>query len=223
MRSVGKLGVVMSLLWIVPGCGERGQGAVAADVAPADTAPPARKDGAVIFADRQERVTPFLMHDPHLDLFVRCQMKRDAAKRDGKPEVLCFDPTRRPAAAVTVLRVERTAGDLGGVLRYLSATDEGAHFVVEKTGTAHQLLDAAYAARRDGALRPHELRIISCHETAWKPVAEALQALFPGLRVEVSELTPPSAPPTPKAPATAPDAPAPAPDPVPAPAGEPSE
>lgn len=212
MRSVGKLGVIMSLLWIVPGCGERSQAPPVADVAPADTAPPARRDGAVIFADRQEPVTPFLMHDPHLDLFVRCQMKRDAAKRDGGPEVLCFDPTRRPAASVTLLRVERTGGDLGGVLRYLSATAEGTHFVVEKTGTVHQLLDGAYAARRGGAVRPHELRVISCHETAWQPLADALRELFPGLRVEVSQLAPPPPPPTPTPtpPPPAPDAAAPA-------------
>lgn len=210
MRLVRWLGVVMALLWIVPGCGERAEQG-GSDVVTAAKAKPERSDGVVIVADRQLPVAPFVMHDPHLDLFVRCQMKRDAAKRAGESATLCFDPTRRSTTALRTLRVEKTGGDLGVVLRRLAATDEAAHFVVEKTGTPHQLLDVAYTARREGELRADELRIITCHEAAWKKLVDALTRLYPGLRVEVTDLPAMPEPPAPSAPSPDPATSAPAP------------
>jgi len=207
VRLVLSLGVAMAFLWIVPGCGERSpQAAVDAASARAPE-PPKRTDGVVIADDRQLKVVPFVMHDPHLDLFVRCQLKRDGAKREGKTIPLCFDPTRRSTDGIARLVVQKTDGDMGLALRRLAAVDDGAHFVVEKTGTVHQLLDVAYTARRDGALRPDEIRVVACHDVTWKALADELTRLFPGLRLEVSDLPPLPPPPTAPAPgdATAPD------------------
>lgn len=201
MRWVEGLGIALVMVSMASGCGERapaGPEVASADAAKAP-ARPARADGLVLVDDRQEPVAPFVMHDPHLDLFVRCQMKRDGAKKEGRTVPLCFDATRRQTDGLKVLRVERAPGDLGAVLRRLAASDEGAHFVVERTGTLHQVLDLAYTARRDGALRPDEVRVVTCHESAWQKLADALKALFPGLRVEVTDL--PAPPDAPRAPA----------------------
>lgn len=190
---VGLVGVAMAL-----GLGCEARPTPRAEPAPAAPAP--RRDGVVRFADVQEPVVPFVMHDPSLDLVVQCRLKRDAELAAGHDAPLCYAEERRPRDAVKVLRVDVLDGGPQGrraaasVLPALARVGDGLHFLVERSGTPYQLLDLAHAARRDGALRPDEVRVLCVTPGDWRPLVADLARLFPQARQEVVSHVLPVAP-----------------------------
>ena len=163
------------------------------------TAPPAptpRLEGEIHAADKRQRVRPFILHDPGLDLRVQCLSRRDDLAEEGKAVPLCFDESKRNVdTALTTLRVEHREGmRMGAALALLRSGEEGAHFVVDTGGTSYQLLDLAFAARREGSYRASELRVLSGHAEAHAKLVTALKTLYPKLTVQLMAAAPPSAP-----------------------------
>jgi hypothetical protein len=178
--------------------------APAAPDAGAATAKPEALRGTLRKGDKSLRVGPIIAHSPGMDLFVRC---RELVDRSQGAQPLCYGPTKREQ--VSVLRVEYHPRLGGGVaMQLLRAKDEGAHFVVEPSGSIYQILDLAYAPRRDGSVRAGEVRILSGSKPGSDRLVAALRALFPELTVQPVDLDLP-APPAPPA-GGAPGAPAPA-------------
>ncbi|MFO0745708.1 MAG: hypothetical protein U1F43_08545 [Myxococcota bacterium] len=171
-------------------CGGKGADA---DAGAADAAveKPARRDGYIIVEDRFEKVIPLVIHEAHMDLLVSCRQMQDHMKEGGKDIPLCYDPAKRARAAVKVIRVEHRPGATVDAMHVLGDSDEGAHFMVERTGTTFQLIDLAYATRRDGQNRGDEIRILAMGgkeargaEAAAQPLLTELRALYPTARVE---------------------------------------
>ena len=175
----------------------------------AEVSPPAAKaprlEGEIHTAGQRQRVAPFVMHEPGLDLRVQCLARRDTLVKEGKTVALCFDDSERQVeATVTTLRIEHQEGmRIAEALHVLRSVDESAHFVVDDGGSPYQLLDLAHAARRDGSYRPAELRVMSGHAAGHARLTAALKGLYPKLTVENVEARRPTAAPTP-----APDKPA---------------
>ena len=211
MRSVVWIGLG-ALAVVAAGAGGGCEARPQPQRAPAADVVAVRHDGVVRFADVELPVAPYVMHDPHLDLVVQCQLKRDADLQRGQDSPLCYASERRARDRVKVLRVEILEREDGGrldmarVMPVLAHHGEGAHVVIERTGTPHQLLDLAHATRRDGELRPDEVRVLCVHPADWRPLVESLEALLPGARRDVVRKLVPGASPAPRppAPATAP-------------------
>jgi hypothetical protein len=157
------------------------------EVKPVAKVKPTRLDGRVRLNDVWLELAPLVAHDAKMDLRTRCRIAQDEAKEAGRPvPPLCFEDRVRDREAIVTVRVERWPS-LPVAIRTLTATAEGAHFVIERTGSVHQTLDLAFAARRQGEVRPGEIRILAAEATAGAALAEALVGLFPGARVEQAE------------------------------------
>lgn len=145
---------------------------------------PPRLDGEIFVADARKRVAPFVMHAPQMDLFVACRMLQDEERKKGVEDPsLCYDPQRRTSFAR--LRVEHTGSlTAGNSIGHLRERGEGAHFLVERTGSMYQLLDLAHAARRGGALRGGEVRILSGSDEGAALLVDAILSLYPDLDVQ---------------------------------------
>lgn len=140
--------------------------------------------GTVRIADQSLRVRPFVSHDPHSDLKTNCLKAFDDAKKmDDKKALLCYDRDKRLHA--TSLRIERYDAKGFEVAREVMAKrNEGAHFLLRASGSLYQILDLAHAARRDGALRPEEIRVLSAYPEKEKHLFEELKYYLPELTVE---------------------------------------
>ncbi|PIE17196.1 MAG: hypothetical protein CSA66_06485 [Proteobacteria bacterium] len=179
------LGISLALLWalIAAGCGESTPQGSSPAAAPA--AAPARLDGLVRLSDAWLKVGPHVGHEPRMDLSPQCRAKRDVANKAGEAEVpLCFDETPRARGAIDRVRVEIHRSTSPAALRRLAAADEGAHFIVERNGSTYQLLDLAYAVRRDGGYREGEIRVLSATPDAADALVGELARLFPGAAVD---------------------------------------
>ncbi len=171
---------LFALALAAPACGDKAP--PAADAAP--VAKPARMEGQVRFADAWLEVAPLVLHDAKMDLRTRCRVAQDEAKETSRPvPPLCFGPDARPREAITTIRVERWPS-MPAAIRSLTATAEGTHFLVERTGSFHQTLDLAYPVRREGQLQPGEVRVLAADPSHGKALVDALVTLFPAARVE---------------------------------------
>ena len=184
--------IVLSLLAAPAGC-DRASGdapAPAAEAAHKKRARPPHLEGEVFDGGKRQRVLPFIAHSPDMDLAAQCRFQTEEARKRaeaGEPGVvvppLCFDPEAR--AGFTVLRVEHRAGmTTPAGLAILREAGESAHFLVEATGSLHQILDLAHAPRRAGQLQSAEVRVLSGQEKGRDTLIATLQALYPKLSVE---------------------------------------
>ena len=139
------------------------------------------QEGYLRVNDRMERVTPFIGHSPSMDLYVQCQLAVDAAKKAGGGErPLCYDRERRER--FDIVRIEHAEGARSSHrIKALSHDAEGAHFLVESTGSLYQLLDLSYAVRRDGEYRKAEIRVISGSEQGHEKLWRVLKKSYPSL------------------------------------------
>ncbi len=171
-----------------------------------ETSPKVRLDGRVRMNDIWLEVAPLVSHDAKMDLRTRCRVAQDEAKEQSLPvPPLCFEDKVRTAEQIDTIRVERWPS-LPAAIRTLTATAEGAHFLVERTGSFHQTLDLAFPARRAGEMRPTEVRVLAADPTHGKALVEALASLFPKARVETVDGVPVE-PPAPSPPVIAPTKP----------------
>ncbi len=199
------VGALLALAWLAWGCGPRAN--EGADARPEPDAADRRPDdrGEVHYHDTRLPVGPFVAHEARMDLHVACRLKRDAARAAKQPEPpLCYgEVTDRVVATV---RVEHRPGlSMPAFMRTLSARDEGAHFAIEPSGSLYQLMDLRFAPRREGAIRPGEVRILSGNAAVHDRLVEALRRHFPGVEVQIVPFEPPSsAPPSPTPGATTP-------------------
>lgn len=157
---------------------------------------PAVLDGEIHAAGQRKRVVPLVIHEPGLDLRVACLSRRDGLVKEGKTVPLCFDEAeRKVAGAMMTLRVEHHEGmRIAEALHVLRVNDAAAHFVVDDGGTPYQMLDLALSARRDGAYRPAEVRILSGHAEGHARLLAALHTHYPKWTVETVAATRPPAP-----------------------------
>lgn len=160
---------------------------------PADTAPeapvaaPGVLEGAVRFNDAWLKVTPFIGHQAKMDLLNQCLTRRDDEVTAGAPgQPLCVDRAKRASSVIKVLRVEDGFATMRDVVTALRTKNESAHVFVEKGGSIYQVLDFVYAARRDGAYRPDEVRFIAAGEGGLlrlEPLIADMKRLYPGIEV----------------------------------------
>jgi hypothetical protein len=207
------------------GCGARDAGSGAAPPADAAGATPkvgaqeaGRKaaprrppEGQIRVNDRWVNATVFVGHDAQMDLVSGCQRLREAQQK-AKAEVtpLCYAEVDRPA--VDTVRVEFDPQSTNAMaMGLLRANGEGAHILVERTGTPWQVLDLGFAARRGDAYPANEVRVLSANAEGHGAIIETLKAIYPGARVELVKraIAPPKAPSNPQAPRGPADAPAP--------------
>ena len=78
---------------------------------------------------------------PRMDLRPQCLMARDRAKKAGAVRPLCFEETQRKRADIKVIAVEIEPGGTRTGIRRLAQANEGAHFLIERTGSIYQVLD----------------------------------------------------------------------------------
>ena len=149
---------------------------------------------------QRHRVMPLILHPAHMDFRVGCLLERDQARKLGDtPRPLCFDEDRR-SSPPTKLRIEYRLGlQVSESMQRLAGTGEAAHFIVEATGTLYQVLDLGHAARRDGALRPDEVRVISGNSGGTNTLVEILKSHYGTLEVERVEVPTKPSPTVPKA------------------------
>ena len=150
-----------------------------------------RRDGKIRIEDAWQPIEPLIIHEAKMDLVVACRLACDEAKRAGHDMPLCYDETKRGKGYVRVIRVEHHPGTTANAMHALGMAAEGAHFLVERTGGRFQTLDLSYSARREGASRRDEIRIVACDgekprasEAEVAPLVRELQALYPAARVE---------------------------------------
>ncbi|MCA9518177.1 MAG: hypothetical protein KC635_24735 [Myxococcales bacterium] len=157
-----------------------------------------RMPGVVRWNDEMLPFGSLVLHNAQMDLRTQCRLLRDDEVKAGKPEILCYEDRVRDRDAVKRIRVEYGTTRVGPVMRVLRAKHEAAHFLVEKDGVAHELLDMAFAARRDGAVQPEEIRVIAMAPEVYQGFVAALKALFPHAEVVTVplDLTVPPPPPT---------------------------
>lgn len=190
-------------------------------------APPATKaprlEGEIHAAGQRQRILPFVVHEPGLDLRVQCLRYRDMRAEEGKDVPLCFDETQRQVeATMRTLRIEHHEGmRIAEALHLLRSVDESAHFVVDDGGTPYQLLDMAHAPRREARYQAAELRVVSGHAEGHARLTKALQGLYPKLTVEMVQIERPKAKPDRAPTAPLPAAPVPPGNPQPAPSATP--
>ena len=108
----------------------------------------------------------------------------DEAKKAGKTDVkLCFDATRR--ASAKTLRLEAYGRkDFEEARKKMVAEGDAAHFLILPSASIYQILNMAYAPRRQGTIRPDEIRILSADRDKEKVLLEAIKAHMPHLTVE---------------------------------------
>ena len=145
--------------------------------------------GTIHMANKSLRVAPYVSHEPRMDLRTGCKASVDKAKKAGKMDAeLCYDGTMR--AAAKTLRLETyTRKDFDVARRTMSAAGDAAHFLILPSGSIYQVLDIAFAPRRQGTIRPDEIRILSADRDKEMVLVEALKAHLPHL---VLETIPPS-------------------------------
>jgi len=185
MEMTRKLPVVLMLLTsgIVFACSPQGDGE-----APNKEEEKVYKEGELHFADKRLRVVPFVMRTPEMDLFVACRLAMDARVQAGaEPGELCYDPEKREAFSEVLIQEvsEATVGTLMGIL---GSRREGAHFLVEKTGTMYQVLDMAYGPRREGQVRREEVRVLSGSAEGTEKLLALLREHFPDFKVKRAPL-----------------------------------
>lgn len=184
--------VVVVALLALGACG--GKEADAPDAAaPAPKA--ARKGGRIRIADRFEAIVPEVIHEAKMDLFVSCKQLFDNAKSAGHEMPLCYDATKRDKSAVQVVRVEHRPGSAGDAMRTIGDAVESTHFVVEGSGSMYQLLDLAYAPRREGEYRKNEIRVLvmggkdgHAGDGDGDRLVSALAELYPAAKIETLEV-----------------------------------
>ena len=139
-------------------------------------------NGTIRIANQSLRVAPFVSHDPHSDLFTNCQKAADDLKKSGQKDVtLCYDKT--PRQTMTTVRIE--SYDRKGFEKdraEMAEKNESTHFIIRSSGSIYQVLDLAYATRRDGAVRANEIRVLSAF-----PDKETM--LFTELKGYLTDLT----------------------------------
>jgi len=193
---------IVSVFLLATSCAKEPPSPVGADASSSTADAQARRDGRVRLDDQWQAVVPLVIHEARMDLFVSCRLVSEQAKEAGREAPpLCYGEARRQVGAVRVIRVEHQPGTSVDAMKRLGMLAEGAHFVVERTGSRFQLLDLAYAARRDGLVREDEIRVLAMEGGAPRGAAEAvaplvaeLVALYPGVRVEALDVAPPAPP-----------------------------
>ncbi len=161
------------------------------------------REGRIRIANKAIPVVPFVGATPQMDLFVQCKMAADQRREAGEADAVpCYEP--EPRAAFAAVRVEHREGmTTGQAMGLLRPDNEASHFIVDRSGSLYQTLDLAYAARRAGAPRPNEVRVLSGNQRGHDTLVAALKSLRPALTVEVVEA--PAAPSKPKETPNAPD------------------
>lgn len=206
-RLVGAGVALLAFVTLPAGCGKShtpDADATTADDAAASGAPKKRMPGVVRWNDETVPFGTLVLHNPDTDLRTQCRLLRDDEVKAGKPSALCYDEAPRARTAVKTIRVEHGTARVGAVFAMLRGKHEGAHFLVERDGAAYQLLDMVFAARRDGAPRPEEIRVLSMAPEADQAFVAALKVLFPEADVvkvplELSAPAPPAEPAAPPA------------------------
>ncbi|MCC6625146.1 MAG: hypothetical protein IT385_28120 [Deltaproteobacteria bacterium] len=205
MRPPSPLRSTTLIALVLVACGSPKEPSTAlGDAAPEAAEVQARRDGRIRVDDQWRAVAPMIIHEAKMDLAVSCRLFIEQLREAGQPiPPLCYGEARRAAGAVRVIRVEHQPGTSADAMRRLAGRAEGAHFVVDRSGSRFQLLDLAFGARRDGLVRDDEVRVLAMDGGAPRGAAEAtaplvaeLVALYPGARVEALDVTP-QAPPTP--------------------------
>ena len=137
--------------------------------------------GTIRIAEQPLRVNTFVSHEPHGDLETNCLKAYDDAKKKGeKDPSLCYD--KKPRKSVSTLRIETyTAKGFEQAREQMAQKNEGAHFMLRSSGSLYQILDIAYAARRDGKLRPNEIRVLSAFPDKEELLYGELKHYLPGL------------------------------------------
>ena len=110
-------------------------------------------------------------------------------KNGEKNAVLCYDKKKRSKASV--LRIETY--DVKGFEKARDAMakkSEGAHFLIRQSGSIYQVLDLAYTTRRDGALRPDEIRVLSAFPEKEELLYQELKHYMPALTLDRHRVTP---------------------------------
>ena len=135
-----------------------------------------RLEGELLRGDKRLRVEPFVMHRPQMDLKVACLLMQDAEKEAGRQAPpLCYDAKARKD--IKAVRLESMDGaTVAEMTRYLRVRGEAAHFLVERTGTIYQVLDLAYAPRREAVYQPTEVRILSGSPEGTERLLRALRS-----------------------------------------------
>ena len=156
-------------------------------------APRVHLEGELHFSGQRLRVEPFVMRTPEMDLFVACRLAKEAREQAGEaPIALCYEPNKR--ASFSEVLVEEIPGSTAGVqMRILSSRNEGAHFLVEKTGTIYQILDMAYGPRREGQVRGEEVRVLSGSAEGTENLLKLLREHFSGFKVKRTKPIPEAA------------------------------
>jgi len=190
-RYVARLStwVLAGLLTTTFGGCKSGEEPAATDATPATEVAPQRMEGKLRVKDTWVEVAPLVLHDAKMDLFVRCKIVQEDAKKLGR-EVppLCYDPTARDQATIATIRVERWL-NLPIAMRQMQMTAEGTHFLVERSGSTYQMLDLVYAVRREGELRKDELRVIATDEKGGATIVGALKVIFPNAKLVEVDMT----------------------------------
>lgn len=183
---------ICALLLALPGCEGKKAPPPDAKGSAAKSVDARFKEGVVNLGDKPVRVVPFVGHNPRMDLKVQCLRKRDDAKKRGDAGPteleLCFEEGYRDASAVKVIRVEYQDGATGAdAIRRVTKEggNDGAHFLVEPTGSIWQILDVGHATRRGGEIRGGEVRVLSGSAEGHKALLDALQGIFPDAAVEI--------------------------------------
>ena len=135
-------------------------------------------------------IRAFVGHQPQFDLRGQCLAGRDdIIDKGGDPGPLCFDERERAAAALDTLRIEFAPGlRLGKAMQLLRGGNQGAHFLVEATGSLYQILDLQSAARRGELWPAGEVRVLSGSKEGQARLAASLVERFPALRVQEVDL-----------------------------------
>lgn len=152
--------------------------------------------GELHVGGRRVRIVPFVFHPYEMDLRVRGLIDRDRARKAGdEASPLAFDEDRR-STPPTDIRVEYVMGfRVSHGMQLLTTSAEAAHFLIEATGSIYQILDTEHAARRDGEIRPKEIRILSGNTGGTNTLVGALREHYGPLRLEQVDLQKPSEPP----------------------------
>jgi len=156
--------------------------------APAPSVDESALRGVVRFDDAWTKVSPFVSHQAAMDLLTQCLNRRESELEAGaesgqEPRPLCVDRSKRDVGSVTRIRLETGHEALRDVTNKLRSLGESTHFVIERTGSVHQVLDLVYSTRRDEAYRTDEVRIVAAGPDGrahGEVLAKDLRRLFPG-------------------------------------------
>jgi hypothetical protein len=182
LKYQAPLFIVMSLVLLVPvACSQDSSGG--------SEETSVYKEGRLRVADRALPVVSFIGHMTAMDLVRACQMATDARKKAGDADAtLCFE--RGTNVPLKTVRIEHREGMLGSAsIQGLASVAEGAHFIIEPTGSVYQTMDLAHAVRRGATYRPGEIRVVSGSLRGHGRLLEALAEHWPTLVVEEVTLT----------------------------------